>query len=299
MPRISVLLPVYNAERYVGGTVHSVLQQSFTDFELIAVDDGSTDRSLHILNSFDDQRLKVYHQKNQGLATTLNTAFRYSSGQFIARIDADDICLPERFLRQIAYLNANPSISVVGSAVQYIDDEGEYIARSFPTINVRFISKQLSRGRCCLAHPTVMMRAEALRDSGGYDELIGCGIEDSMLWAKMISRGHLIGNIPVPLVKYRLTSEAISSVSRDAEYNEIVRKMFDNVNDLPKELTTLFANKRLRMQEIGGKQTAGRISSVVNAACFKLYKYLISMKLPESLCEKVVYSIRTSLDAWR
>ena len=262
MPKISVLLPVYNAEKYVGDTIHSVLQQSFSDFELIAVDDGSRDGSLEILNTFKDDRLKVYHQKNSGLAPTLNTAFRYSSGEYLARIDADDICLPERFCKQVAFLNDNPTIAVVGSAVQYIDDNGEYLARSFPSLNVRFIRKQLSRGFGCLAHPTVMMRSEAFRKAGGYNELIGCG-EDSVLWATMINLGFLVCNIPTPLVKYRLRSGALSNFKPDAEYEELRRNLFLNCNNLPDELAIAYSKRHSELLKKGGGITEEDRKSVV------------------------------------
>lgn len=296
MPNISVLLPVYNAEKYIEDTVSSILQQTYTDFELIAVDDGSTDRSLELLKSFDDRRLKIYHQKNSGIAATLNTAFRYSSGKFLARIDADDICLPERFSKQIEYLDKHPYIAVVGSAVQYIDSAGVYIARSFPPINTRFICKRLSQGRSCLAHPTVMIRAAAFRESGGYNELIGCGIEDTLIWPKIISCGHLIANIPTPLVQYRISSGSICSIWRDDEYFEIIREILENVNKVPDELAKRFANKLSVLNKNPTNRKKERNATILNNPYNKMYEHLKSLHISDFFCEKIVFSIRKFMD---
>lgn len=298
MHKISVILPVYNAEKYIGDTIRSVLQQTFTDFELIAIDDGSSDGSLKILNSFDDHRLKIYHQENRGLSAALNTAFRYSSGDLLARIDADDICLPERFQKQVVFLDNNPSIAVVGSAVKYIGENGEYIARSFPTINVRYIRKKLALGLGCLADPTVMMRSEAFKVAGGYNELIRCG-QDAILWAKMVNLGYIVGNISTPLVKYRLRNGALSNFEPDSEYEEIRRKIFSDCIHLPDELAIAYNEKYFKLLSSCTKITQERVLSVLNTNQFKLYQYLIAIKLPEKSCEKIVYLIRNALDTFR
>ncbi len=298
MPRVSVLLPVYNAEKHVSLAINSILKQTFTDFELIVIDDGSSDASLMILNSFNDHRLKVYHQANCGIAATLNTAARHASGEFLARIDADDICLPERFSKQVAFLNNHLSIAAVGSAVQYIDEDGVYLARSFPVINARFIRKKLSRGLGCIAHPTVMMRSEAFRATGGYNETLAC-IEDTLLWAEMVKLGYSFANIATPLIKYRLSKGALSNFQPDAEYLKLSRKLFSNCSDIPLDLATAFTNKRLALLNNDENITVERIHSVSNTTQYKLYKFLKTAKLPEIMCEQIVCFARNSLDIFR
>jgi glycosyltransferase involved in cell wall biosynthesis len=104
-PKVSVLLPVCNTERYVGETIRSIINQSFSDFELIIINDGSSDESLKIVQSFDDKKIIVINQENQGLPTALNNAANFASGEYLARIDADDICRKDRFQKQVDYLD--------------------------------------------------------------------------------------------------------------------------------------------------------------------------------------------------
>ena len=299
MTKISVLLPAYNAERFVGDTVRSVLAQTCTDFELIAIDDGSVDGTLNILKSFNDPRLRVFHQQNAGLASALNAAFRQASGDFLARIDADDICMPDRFSQQIHYLHAKPVIAVVGSAVEYIDGDGRYISRSFPPINIRFLNKQLAKGRCCVAHPTVMMRTEAFRSAGGYNEIIGCGIEDAVLWAKMISKGYLVGNIPTPLVQYRITKHAISNIGFDNYQEEIMKEIFANIDFLSNELAESFKCNFKKLQNIPTDRTEQRFMNVTSNLFYRLFCFLKYIRISEAYSERITFSLRSLIDGIR
>ena len=122
-PLISVLLPVFNAEKYLYDSIKSVLEQTFQDFELIIVNDGSTDNSLEVIKKFTDQRIVLIDQPNKGLAAALNAGAAFCKGVFIARMDADDICSIDRFQKQADYLTRNPQVSVVSSAVIYIDEK--------------------------------------------------------------------------------------------------------------------------------------------------------------------------------
>lgn len=292
MKKISVLLPVYNAEKYIAHTVKSVLQQSYSNFELIAVDDGSKDNSLEILTNFSDPRLKVYFQENQGLATTLNLAFKYSNGEFLARIDADDICIVERFKKQIDYLDKHLDVAVVGSAVEYIDYKGDYIARSFPPTSHRTIRKKILNGGCCLTHPSVLMRADVFRQVGGYDERSRCA-QDLFLWSKMVSKGYKLKNLPMPLIKYRLADDAVSSIYVDKEYdylkNTICKQPFDVSNDLINQ----FNSKYLELKITSKKSPKGRMDEVLFSRPFRIYQCLLRFGLPSSLAESFVYFIRS------
>jgi glycosyltransferase involved in cell wall biosynthesis len=300
MPEISVLLPVYNAEKTIGETVRSVLRQTFSDFELLAIDDGSQDKSLQILNSFVDDRLKISHHSNCGLAKTLNTAARHATGKYLARIDADDICLPERFQTQIAYLQSHPSIVVVSSAVQYINEDGRYLGRSFPSTHIRFIRKQLLRGYCCIAHPAVMMRTQAFRDAGGYNERIGGGLlEDAMLWAKLINGGYGIGNIPTPLVQYRITAGAISSVQLDDECHKMVRDIFANINAVSDAQARKFNEKYAELRRDGMRTSRKRIDMAQASVICRVYDVFKRLKCSDTLSERLVYLIRTPFDVFR
>src|SRR6056297_1948383 len=129
IPRISVIMAVHNAERWLAEAIDSVLKQSFTDFEFLIHDDGSNDLSLKILKNYSakDTRVIVSSGPNQGLPASLNQLIESSGGEFLARMDADDICHPDRFAHQVAYLDAHPDGAVLGSFIRYIDEEGRRI----------------------------------------------------------------------------------------------------------------------------------------------------------------------------
>jgi glycosyltransferase involved in cell wall biosynthesis len=119
-PKISVILPVYNAQSYLRESIDSILNQSFQDFELIMINDGSTDSSLSIMESYTDQRIRIINQTNAGLPVSLNRAIAQAQGQYLARQDADDICLPERLAKQFAYLDTHPQCALLGTWAQIL-----------------------------------------------------------------------------------------------------------------------------------------------------------------------------------
>lgn len=124
MPEISVVLSVYNDAKYVGVAIESVLAQTFTDFELIIIDDASTDESLSIARDFADERIRIVeNEENLGLTKSLNKGISLAQGKYIARMDSDDICLPTRFEKQVAYLDAHPDVGVCGGWVELIGEQ--------------------------------------------------------------------------------------------------------------------------------------------------------------------------------
>lgn len=125
-PEISVILPVYNAEKYIRNSIESILHQSFKDFELIIINDGSIDNSGAIISSFNDVRIHYYtNDTNLGLIKTLNKSINLSKGRYIARMDADDICMPNRFEKQVAFMESHPSVVLCGTWAKIIDDQGK------------------------------------------------------------------------------------------------------------------------------------------------------------------------------
>ena len=228
MPSITVILPVYNAERYIASAVNSVLAQTFTDFELIVVNDGSTDGSLAILQSIaaGDPRVKLISRPNTGYVAALNEALALATGEFIARMDADDLCLPERFAKQIDYLRAYPEVVLLGTHVAQMDDQGRVIG---PMKDVAFgheaIDAALLRRGWPIVHPAVMMRTAAVRALGGYlPEL--CPNEDHDLFLKLAEVGRL-ENLPEVLVHYRKHAASESTTKRDKSVGLISRIIVD------------------------------------------------------------------------
>lgn len=198
-PEISVIMAAHNEAPVLHTAIDSILSQSFGDFELIVIDDGSTDETPAILAGYADPRLVVLRNPvNLGLPTSLNRGLAIARGSLIARMDADDVSVPERFAIQRAFLNDNPRIGICGS----------YIEKSFPakgkTKIVTYPTDMAEiRARihvvCPMAHMTVMARREVYEASGGYNPFYKRA-QDHELWGR-IARTVEIGNVPLPLVR--------------------------------------------------------------------------------------------------
>jgi glycosyltransferase involved in cell wall biosynthesis len=202
-PAISVVMGVYNGMPFLDEAVKSILRQTFTDFECIAINDGSQDESGAVLDAYaaTDSRLRVVHQENRGLVATLNRGIHEARAPLIARMDADDIAHPERFARQIAYLHAHPEIAVLGSAITVIDASGAALREIPYPMGAENIAKKMRHEGSYVAHPAVMMRREAVLAVGGYREAFRHA-EDYDLWLRLLDRCS-IDNLPESLLYYR------------------------------------------------------------------------------------------------
>ncbi len=201
-PRISVVLPVFNGELFIADAIRSLLDQTFGDFELLVIDDGSTDRTPEILKTFQDSRMRVIkNAENLGLIRSLNLGIELARGEFIARMDADDIAFPKRLETQLAFLNNNPGVSVVGSnIVVFNQDTVDGRCLMTPPQTAAQIHWELLRVSC-LYHPTVLIRRSVFADERAYDpEYTHC--EDYELWLRL-SRRFELANIPESLLYYR------------------------------------------------------------------------------------------------
>ncbi|NHC45131.1 glycosyltransferase family 2 protein [Motilibacter aurantiacus] len=209
-PVVSVLLPAYNAERFVGAAVQSVLGQSFTDFELIVIDDGSTDGTLAALRAFDDPRVRLLSRENRGLVPTLVEAAGLARGTYLARMDADDVSLPGRLRRQVDFLDAHPGVALVGTDYTVLDTAtGRSYAPGFLAHPDDLKVAQVVGNQ--FAHGSVMVRADVYRAVGGYDpERLPA--EDMDLWNR-VSRVAGIANLPERLFVYRDNPAGITSTS--------------------------------------------------------------------------------------
>jgi glycosyltransferase involved in cell wall biosynthesis len=215
--RLSVVMPVYNAARYLSASLDSVLAQSFSDFELLAHDDGSQDDSWAILTDYAsrDLRVRISQGANQGLPRTLNHMIGRASGELIARFDADDLCLPDRFEKQLTRFDRNPDLVVSGGAAQIIDADGRPISVKFLPLTHEEIDGFNLRGQTSFQHPAIMMRRDAVLAAGGYHPDFH-GAEDHDLWLRMAEIGRL-ENLPDVLIRYRIHDDSISSTKRDLQ----------------------------------------------------------------------------------
>ena len=210
-PQITVLMPVYQAEQYLEEAVESILAQSFDDFELLALDDGSTDESPRILAALAarDDRIRVRVAPHAGLVRRLNEGLAEARGTCIARMDADDISYPERFERQIAYLEAHPECVAVGTAVDEIDPDGRPIRPLDIRPNHEEIESRLLQGDGgALIHASALYRTDALRGVGGYRNGLD-GAEDTDLHLRLAENGRF-ANIPERLYLYRRNLESVT-----------------------------------------------------------------------------------------
>ncbi|WP_378953192.1 glycosyltransferase family 2 protein [Pelosinus sp. sgz500959] len=207
LPKVSVIMPVYNAEAYLSEAIESILGQTFVDFEFIIIDDGSTDGSLNIIKTYSDPRIVVVcNETNLKLIPTLNKGLNLAKGQYIACMHADDISLPERLTRQVEFMDQNPNICVCGTWVELFGDCEQVFWRfTAPPDEVKCM---LLFG-CCIAHPSVMLRRTIVEAGLGYSPLYPHA-EDYALWVQ-IAQNYEIANIPEVLLKYRRSEGQVSS----------------------------------------------------------------------------------------
>lgn len=214
-PLVSVLMPVYNGARYLREAVDSILDQTYLDFEFIIVDDGSVDDTAAILDSYDDTRIvRLRNETNLGIVPALNRGLSVVRGEYIARMDADDISLPQRLERQIAYMIAHPEVGVVGTWIRLVDVRGQVTGEwTFPVTH-GLLRWMLCFGSC-LAHPSVMLRASVATSIGGYDESFA-NSEDRDLWLRASSITRL-SNLPEILLLYRRHNDSVTARRRQQE----------------------------------------------------------------------------------
>jgi len=204
-PKISVIMSVYNSEKYLREAIESVLNQTFTDFEFIIVNDGSTDNSPKIIKSHNDERIRIINnEKNIGLTKSLNKALKQGKGEYIARQDADDVSLPNRFEMQVKYLESHPEVVLLGTSFYLIDETGEitkkYVVLAKPTIKDLIKENQFSHG-------SVMVKKEIVDKLGGYNELFRYS-QDYELWLR-IAECYEVRNLRQILYKLRSHNENI------------------------------------------------------------------------------------------
>lgn len=210
-PRVTILMPVFNGEKYLAVAMESILCQTFRDFVLLVIDDGSSDSSLAIAQSFDDPRIRVERNPgNMGLVKTLNRGLDLVQTEFVARMDSDDISLPQRLEKQVAFLDENPDIGMCGTAYELFHDSVRQTIRP-PCRHEEIVYGLLDDN--VFLHSSVIVRMEVLnrhglRYSEGYRHA-----EDYELWARLARHTH-IGNLPEVLVRYRSHPENVSNTNK-------------------------------------------------------------------------------------
>ena len=253
IPLVTVLMPVYNGEKYLGEAIESILNQTFIDFEFLIIDDGSTDSSVDITKSYDDDRIRlIINQKNLGQSATLNKGIDLAVGKYIARMDQDDVSFARRLQRQVQFLKKNPHICVVGSWVDRHDEYNRTKGRiKLPMNKVHECGFWIfGYGENVFSHPTVMFRTKEIVALGGYEEDYDIA-QDVDLWFRAAERGFRFTNIPEVLLSYRIHSGQGSKNSKThEEHNKALARSMSRI--LLQDLDSLEA-ARLRPCNFSGK----------------------------------------------
>jgi glycosyltransferase involved in cell wall biosynthesis len=211
-PTVSVVMSVYNGQRFLSEAVQSILGQSFSDFEFVIVDDGSTDKSSEILAQYmrRDDRIHVHRQTNKGRALSLNIGMELSKGRYVARMDADDVALPNRLAEQVDFMELHPEVGLLSGSYERISSDGRLMDMvRLPLRDDEIRSMMLQSNAMC--HPAVMMRKEVAIACGGYRKVF-LDADDYDLWLRMSERIQL-ANLEQSILRYRVHSKQASIVN--------------------------------------------------------------------------------------
>lgn len=230
MPKVSVLMSVYNGDEYLEEAIDSVLSQTFSDFEFIIINDGSSDNSLAILKSYEkkDSRIKLISRDNRGLISSLNEGLLTAQGTYIARMDADDICHKERLQKQYDFMECNKAVVACGSSVIVF---GKSIRSHVSRRNIDPLYNKASLiFEPPFAHPSVMMRTKIMHENNILYEHDFRDAEDYALWVKLVDFGTLV-NIEEPLLDYRIRDDGITKTA-DRDNGENRYLVISNIQNL-------------------------------------------------------------------
>ena len=255
-PTVSVLLPVYNAVKYLSQAIESILSQTYKDFEFIIIDDGSNDESYETIRKYSDidVRIRLFSRENKGLIISLNEGLSYAQGKYIARMDSDDISYPERLQEQQDFLEKNSACVAVGSRVLLIDPEGMPICPFSTQLSHEEIDNaHLALKGGAITHPAVMMRAKNIVEIGGYREDY-VHAEDIDLFLRLAEVGRL-ENLPSTLLQYRMHFESIGNSKRTLQKKSAFRALTDACRrrGLPYPQEVDFAGEQLTRPQLHQK----------------------------------------------
>lgn len=230
-PLVTVLLPVYNAEPYIEACIDSILEQTYSNLEILIINDGSTDNTLDLINEYDDERITVLSHPNVGLIQTLNKGLELAKGSYIVRMDADDMMIPSRIALQVKFMEENETIGASGGNMETFDDRG----------NVKFVSNPVSPEELVfyslksvpIFHPTAIIRSSVIRTNDiRYDENYPHA-EDAGFWLE-IMKVSALANIKSVVLKYRISDGQVSKVFSDEQGRSVKKvrhRTFDYINE--------------------------------------------------------------------
>lgn len=229
MPTISVVIPAYNAERTILETIKSVQQQTFSDFEIIVINDGSSDQTLELLSQVEDSRLKIYSYNNSGLSTARNRGISHSTGEYIAFLDADDLWTPEKLELQLAALQKQPAAGVAYSWTNFMDEKGESFRTGEPIWFEGNVYTHLLDGNFIASGSNPLIRKKAIESVGGFDSTLR-SCEDWDFWLRLAACWEFVV-VPKPQILYRLSSGTMSAKIQVMEEAHliVIEKAFQSI----------------------------------------------------------------------
>lgn len=252
---ISVVMSVFNGEKYLREAIESILEQTYKDFQFVIVNDGSTDSSLEIMREYQkkDQRIKIINQENTGLAKALNRGIKQAKGKYIARMDADDISKPDRLDKQIEFLENNPNCVALGTQSYVIDNDGnELFITNLPT-EKKTIKENYLPARNPFYHGSVMFRKDSYIEVNGYNEDIIHFIEDLILWNNLSDIGEL-QNLSDALYVHRIQPNSLATRPKKIEkrLQQIVKNIYTTGELSIKDKQTVFLLNKKYKKKCGG-----------------------------------------------
>ncbi|HYR89104.1 MAG TPA: glycosyltransferase [Terriglobia bacterium] len=281
-PRVTVLMTVYNGLPYLREAIDSVLNQGFRDYEFLIVDDASTDQSVETIQSYSDGRIRLLkNPKNIGQNASLNKGLAEACGEFIVRLDQDDVCLPGRIERQIAFLSENPQIALVGTWAYSMDERSR--KRSIWKWRVDDFGKlvgSLLLGRCAILHPSAAYRKQSVVGAGGYDGSFGIA-SDYALWIDLILAGERAAVIPQQLIMYRVHRGRQSTTKAHAQWEQMARaheKFVRTLSGFP-DVNVLASILRMESVVWTGSQTHQQIAVVLESIGYLLNRSASELRL--------------------
>jgi glycosyltransferase involved in cell wall biosynthesis len=252
-PKITVLMPVYNCELYIREAVDSIINQTFDDFEFLIIDDASTDKTVAIIKTYADTRIQLIEKPaNTGYTNSLNHGLSIAKGEYIARMDGDDISLPERFEKQVAFLDSNPDVVLCGTALKIIDSDKVICYPEFHE-NIKLV--MLTHN--CIIHPSVMIRKSVLDYYSVKYDISKEPAEDYNLWTKLLLYGKLY-NFQEVLLHYRMHPSQVSQKRKNVQIDSSIETQIQLLDNLSLKydkflissvLKKVFENKKFFLYE--------------------------------------------------
>jgi glycosyltransferase involved in cell wall biosynthesis len=233
MPKVSVIIPAYNRANYIAESIQSVLDQTFADFEIVVVDDGSTDNTREVIESFHDPRIRHFHQENRGPAAAANRAMELSRGEYISLFSSDDDLLPTALEKGVQVLDAHPEVAFSYGQTYLMDERGRVFdlpkkpKYSYIREGMEEIKGLLTRGDY-IPTPTVMVRRSYLFEVGLYDPTFRYGSEDFDLWVRLAKK-YKVAYIAEPLIKYRVHSSSLTGGRKLDEVEKSNSLIFEGI----------------------------------------------------------------------